>query len=683
MTRVFLSYARDDDEPFVKRLYEDLTKRGVEAWWDRVSMPSRALTFLHEIRDAITERDRLILVVGPKAITSDYVRQEWQWALEIGKAVNPVLRLGDYDLLPEELKLIDAPDFRDGSGYSKSFETLLRQLSEPVPPMGKLIGVPSLPPHLLKQPDRLRAIKDAVLADIVSPVVVSGTAARTGIHGMGGIGKSVLATVLARDHQVRRAFPDGVLWVPIGKEPNLVELQRLTAKAFDNPGHFEKVGEGKAHLTRLFADKACLLILDDLWNAKHAEAFDFLGPRCRIIITSRDASLTTTLGGKEYQVQLLTKNEALAMLSQWAECPIDELPHMAHDIVAECGRLPIALAICGAMVRDGTTWNDLLDALREAELEFVKHHEKSILKSIKVSVDTLTSYEVKRFSELRVFPPDGTVPEAAVLTLWSHTGKMKDRHGRLLLITLEKRALIRLDYETPKTGEESKRRLSMHDLIYDYLTIITKGKSTLHKRLLVAYQKKCKDGWHTGPDDGYFFQHMRHHLGEVGRAEELVSLLLDLKWLEAKAEKNLIFDLLEDFIEGKRVNHANRPKQRILSLLEEAIRRDIHFISRHPTTLFQCLWNTCWWYDCPEAASYYVSDKGPWDQPGEKLFELLEKWRREKEAYSPGFLWLRTLRPLPLRLGGSQKAVLMGHEDKVTTINFSPDGQKNRDWISR
>jgi hypothetical protein len=60
MTTAFLSYARSDDEPFVKRLYEDLTARGFDVWWDRVSMPGRGLGFLQEIRDAITARHRLI-----------------------------------------------------------------------------------------------------------------------------------------------------------------------------------------------------------------------------------------------------------------------------------------------------------------------------------------------------------------------------------------------------------------------------------------------------------------------------------------------------------------------------------------------------------------------------------------------------------------------------------------------
>ena len=49
MIKVFLSYARDDDEPFVRRLYDGLKNATgpdgalFDVWFDRVSMPSRAL----------------------------------------------------------------------------------------------------------------------------------------------------------------------------------------------------------------------------------------------------------------------------------------------------------------------------------------------------------------------------------------------------------------------------------------------------------------------------------------------------------------------------------------------------------------------------------------------------------------------------------------------------------------
>jgi len=54
-----------DDEPFVWRLYEGLKAAGFEVWFDRVSMPSRELSFSQEIEDAIMAHDRLVLVVGP------------------------------------------------------------------------------------------------------------------------------------------------------------------------------------------------------------------------------------------------------------------------------------------------------------------------------------------------------------------------------------------------------------------------------------------------------------------------------------------------------------------------------------------------------------------------------------------------------------------------------------------
>jgi hypothetical protein len=66
--RLFLSYARAEDNglgevSFVRRLYQDLTARDFEVWWDRVSMPGRGLTFLQEIRDVIDLADSLLLAM--------------------------------------------------------------------------------------------------------------------------------------------------------------------------------------------------------------------------------------------------------------------------------------------------------------------------------------------------------------------------------------------------------------------------------------------------------------------------------------------------------------------------------------------------------------------------------------------------------------------------------------------
>jgi len=40
-----------------------------------MAMPSRGLTFHQEIQDAVAARERLVLLIGPKAALSDYVRR--------------------------------------------------------------------------------------------------------------------------------------------------------------------------------------------------------------------------------------------------------------------------------------------------------------------------------------------------------------------------------------------------------------------------------------------------------------------------------------------------------------------------------------------------------------------------------------------------------------------------------
>lgn len=156
---------------------------------------------------------------------------------------------------------------------------------------------------------------------------------------------------------------------------------------------------------------------------------------------------------------------------------------------------------------------------------------------------------------------------------------------------------------------------------------------------------------------------------------------------------------------------ADHPHRRLLELLDEAVRRDVHFIARHPTTLFQCLWNTCWWYDCPEEAAHYESRqhqrrsklwpnrarfrsfvrnlvdeqdatvtsndiKSPIsEQHGSKAHQVLEELRQRKEMETPGFYWLRSLRPPAQQLGTALKAVFSGHEATVTSVAFSVDGR--------
>jgi WD40 repeat protein/tRNA A-37 threonylcarbamoyl transferase component Bud32 len=177
----------------------------------------------------------------------------------------------------------------------------------------------------------------------------------------------------------------------------------------------------------------------------------------------------------------------------------------------------------------------------------------------------------------------------------------------------------------------------------------------------------------------YGLRHRLGHLLGAGRADEAARLLTDLAFPEAKAEAGLVFDLAADFGRAAGLQgHASGP---LLRLVEEALRTDLHFLARHPGALFQCLWNRCWWYDCPEAERHQDPPEGgwaapgpPWRRPGPKLYGLLEEWRRGKEARSPGFVWLRSLRPPPAPLGAGLRAVYRGPAGPAKVMAFSRDG---------
>ncbi|MBD0301805.1 MAG: CHAT domain-containing protein, partial [Tolypothrix sp. T3-bin4] len=279
--------------------------------------------------------------------------------------------------------------------------------------LGQLIGnVPNLPPHFLPRDEQLNPLKNKVLGYTNQPVAITAISRSVGVQGMGGIGKTVLATALARDEEVRRAFPDGVIWVTFGQTPQILTLQSDVVEALgDKQASFTEINSGKTQLRKLLTDKACLLILDDVWNLNDASAFDVLEKPCQMLITTRDAGIITALGGEEYQLSILDEKQALDLLANGANQAVKTLPATAKDVAQECGYLPLALSIVGAMMRSKPTnrWQNILEKLRCADLEKIKQQfpdypYPDLLKAIQVSVEVLEPEERERYLDFAVFP---------------------------------------------------------------------------------------------------------------------------------------------------------------------------------------------------------------------------------------------------------------------------------------
>lgn len=403
-----------------------------------------------------------------------------------------------------------------------------------------LIGVPELPPHYLPRPDDLTVLKLALLS-YANKVAITSTTVLSRVQGMGGIGKSVLAAAIAWDDEIRCAFPDGIMWVSLGRKPTILVRQMQVARALGAYEHvYENVQEAHDNLSKLLQDKVCMLILDDVCNLEHVQAFDVLGPRCRMLITTRDATLVRGMVSADHRLDVLSDDQALRLLALWAAQPFDALPTSAYDVVRMCTNLPMALAITGAMIRDSPNpWSSALHKLHHVDLEKLEHQfadypYPGLLRAIHVSVDSLDADVRKRYLSLAVFPKDTPIPVSVIQTFWKHDG-LSDEETLDILDMLVGRSLLQLD---------ALERVSFHDLQFEYVSKQARDVPSLHTHLLDAHRERIASSsgepftptsWALLPvHESYMWQYVSYHLIEASMEEELYALLLDFAWMRAK-----------------------------------------------------------------------------------------------------------------------------------------------------
>jgi transcriptional regulator with XRE-family HTH domain len=508
---------------------------------------------------------------------------------------------------------------------------------------GKLSNVPELPPHFLPRPGELQRLKDALLGGDRPRLAITGQG-RVGVQGMGGIGKSVLAAAVARDDAVRAAFPDGVHWLTLGQSPALTARQAQLAEGLgDGPRAFTDVQQGRARLGELLASRRCLLVLDDVWQADHAAAFDVLGPGCRLLLTTRDADVLAAVGAAEHRLDVLAPDQALSLLADAAGQAEKALPPVAAELARECGYLPLALTMVGGMLqgKPPDRWRGALDRLREHDLEsirrqFPNYPYPTLLRAIQVSVDALETGERDRYADLAVFPEDTPIPEATLQTFWGAEGlkayQMQDLADRFVARSLARR--------------DDQGRLGLHDLQHDFVCDQTGcRRAALHGRLLKAYAGHCPAGWPSGPDDGYFFAHLAGHLRAAGKGDELRQLLLEPGWLRARLAARAVSGLLSDYDEV--------PADADVRLVQGALRLSAHVLAEEPGQLAGQLLGRL-----SSVASSAV--QGLLQQAGAQV----------------AWPWLRPLAASLTPPGGPLLRTLSGHNDWVRAVAVTPDGRR-------
>ena len=557
------------------------------------------------------------------------------------------------DLAEEILTLVGTAPRPDGRKPPAAQQALATSARGGAPPASSGVSsVPPLPPHFLPRKQDFDALKASLLTPAAGPAGGPVTRQAVGVLGMGGIGKSVLAAAVAADEEVHAAFSQsspagaepggGVFWVAVGQAPDIVHLQLELAAAAAGETRLVRGSAQQARLalSRLFHDRRILLVLDDVWDLDAAAALDVIGPRGRLLITTRDRAVLVGLGAMEYKVMVLESDQALALLGGWAGQAVSDLPGAALQVAVRCGYLPLALAMIGAMVRLGPArWADALRRLKQADLDkiprsFPNYPYPHLQSALAVGVEALPAEERERYRELAALPDETAMPEAALETLWARAG-LSALDARDLATRLVARSLAQRDVDGG---------LRLHDLQADHLRREVGDLRQVHGRWVDAYAARCPAGFASGPNDGYFFQRLTFHLRGAGRLEEVRALLLDFRWLAAKLAVTGINALLAEY--------EAFPADRELLTVQGALRLAAHVLVQRPEELAGQLLGRL----------LGQAERG--------IAKLLEEVR--PETAGP---WLRPLGKALTAPCGPLERVLEGHRGAIQAVAALPQGR--------
>jgi hypothetical protein len=364
-----------------------------------------------------------------------------------------------------------------------------------------------------------------------------------GLHGFGGAGKTTLARLFCADVAVRQACRDGILWVPLGKnppEPRAQIADLVTALTGECSGCATLPG-ARARLQDALANRKVLLVLDDVWDeAQMRDIVEASTGNARLITTRN--TFTLPFEAKLLDVAAMQAEESRELLG--AGLPSGQDVRLVA-LARQLGSWPVLLRLANRTLRQRIQHQRMpvskaLDAVeqdlaRKGVLAFdpsrdVAERDQAVAATVEASLELLESAERQRYTELAIFPQDLPIPLARAAELWQLTAGL-DAYETQDLITARLDPLSLLDYD----GDGGMIRL--HDVLRSYVAAKLGDRASLHLRLT--------DHWGDRParGDGYAWRWLAFHRAQAAMAsaqpqrhaltDSLVALVADTGWQQA------------------------------------------------------------------------------------------------------------------------------------------------------
>lgn len=473
---IFISYARQDGIQLASRLHHDLKKLGYAVWLDRDQIAGGA-SWTVAIERAIDDSDAVLAILSKGSFVSNICRAEQMRALRKSKRVVPLLadKNADRQL---HLEHLNYRDFSDPTHYQSALATLLSDISAgtvaPIPQQYTRsyqqslmrMTVPPLPPNFICRPAETTQLREFLTSDAADMRMV-------GIHGMGGLGKSVLAQAICHDDVIQDAFPDGIIWLSMSGAALLDNVREAGRALADPQPNYDTLPSGSGRIRMLLEQKAALLVLDDVVAASELEPFrtaEWSAPRVRILFTTRDRSVGLPWAATVLPLELFSEPQSVELLKKWAK---REDPSY-QEIAKRLGNLPLALKIAGAVLSEnvsGQQWLSEVETISEIKLDRYSNDARTNLEAcFDVSLARLPEGDRNLFYALGAFPKGSRTPFRLIAALWrSVDPKLNTNNCKEIGRALARRALIDMNGD----------RVSQHDLLWEYAAERLAGKPSV------------------------------------------------------------------------------------------------------------------------------------------------------------------------------------------------------------
>eukprot|EP00903_Cladosiphon_okamuranus_P006199 g6096.t1 len=338
------------------------------------------------------------------------------------------------------------------------------------PPSLAMAEVPSEAPVLPRTYVQRTATLEKVVADLTDP---QRSASSTHcLLGVGGGGKTLIASSVVRDDRIRTSFKHGIFWVPVGREGNnvalllehlAVEVSRVpTDKPRRCPDRFSGANEAVRHLSAVRAenDLRCLVVLDNVWDVEVMNALGLTG--FHVLVTTRQREVIPPVhSGMSTEVGDMSEEDALEVLSKASEAagplPIEETRQVAHD----CGMLPLALGVVGTLAKgqplDPVSWRAVHKKLREERSMFRDMENGKLFSTIDASVCDLPSNQREQLQLMAVMASGVVATPEMLANLWNQDTSNVSTGGGALV----NRCLL----------QRMPEGYRLHDLVLEYLKL--------------------------------------------------------------------------------------------------------------------------------------------------------------------------------------------------------------------